>query len=40
MALRLKAFWLSFGMSVAGFLIAIVSLVVVLACGEVPHRWR
>jgi hypothetical protein len=28
------------GMSVAGFLIAIVPLVVALACGEVPHRWR
>jgi len=39
MALRLKTFWWSFGMSVAGFLIAI-SLVVALCMGEVPHRWR
>lgn len=38
-ALRLKTFWWSFGMSVAGFLIAVVSLVVALACGEIPHRW-
>ena len=40
MALRLKTFWWSFGMSAAGFLIAVISLVVALACGEVPHRWR
>jgi len=40
MALRLKTFWWSFGMSAAGFLLAIISLVVALACGESPHRWR
>jgi hypothetical protein len=40
MALRLKTFWWSFGMSAVGFVIAIISLVVALACGEVPHRWR
>src|SRR5688572_17992305 len=40
MALRLKTFWWSFGMSAAGFLIAIISLVVALCFGEVPHRWR
>lgn len=40
MALRLKTFWWSFGMSVAGFLIAIVSLIVALCFGDVPHRWR
>ncbi|MBN9520259.1 hypothetical protein J0H58_17310 [bacterium] len=40
MALRLKTFWWSFGMSAAGFAIAVVSLVVALCSGEVPHRWR
>lgn len=40
MALRLKTFWWSFGMSVIGFLIAVTSLIVALACGEMPHRWR
>lgn len=40
MALRLKTFWWSFGMSAAGFLIAIISLVVALCVGEFPHRWR
>lgn len=40
MTLRLKTFWWSFGMSVAGFLIAVVSLIVALACGEMPRRWR
>lgn len=40
MALRLKTFWWSFGMSAAGFVIAIISLVVALCFGEVPHRWR
>ena len=40
MALRLKTFWWSFGMSAAGFLIAIISLVVALCFGDVPHRWR
>lgn len=40
MALRLKTFWWSFGMSAAGFLISIISLVVALCMGEVPHRWR
>ncbi len=37
MALRLKTFWWSFGMSVVGFVIAIISLIVALANGEVPH---
>lgn len=36
MALRLKTFWWSFGMSAAGFLIAIISLVVALCLGK-PH---
>lgn len=40
MALRLKTFWWSFGMSAAGFLISIISLAVALCMGEVPHRWR
>ena len=40
MALRLKTFWWTFGLSAAGFLIAIVSLVVALCFGEMPHRWR
>jgi hypothetical protein len=40
MALRLKTFWWSFGMSVAGFLLAIVSLAVALCVGDLPHRWR
>jgi hypothetical protein len=40
MVLRLKTFWWSFGMSVAGFLIAIISRVVALCLGEIPHRWR
>jgi hypothetical protein len=40
MALRLKTFWWSFGMSAVGFVIAIISLVVALCTGEVPHRWR
>jgi hypothetical protein len=40
MALRLKTFWWSFAMSVAGFLIAIISLIVALAFGEIPHRLR
>lgn len=40
MALRLKTFWWTFGMSAAGFLIAIISLVVSLCFGEVPQRWR
>jgi len=40
MALRLKTFWWSFGMSAAGFLISIISLVVALCIGEFPHRWR
>jgi hypothetical protein len=40
MALRLKTFWWSFGLSAAGFLIAIVSLVVALCFGEFPHRLR
>jgi hypothetical protein len=40
MALRLKTFWWSFGMSAAGFLISIVSLVVALCVGEFPLRWR
>lgn len=40
MALRLKTFWWSFGMSVAGFVIAIVSLIVALCTGDLPHRWR
>jgi hypothetical protein len=40
MALRLKTFWWSFGMSAAGFVIAIISLVVALCFGEMPHRWR
>ena len=40
MALRLKTFWWSFGMSAAGFVIAIVSLVVSLCGGQAPVRWR
>jgi len=40
MALRLKTFWWSFGMSAAGFLISIVSLIVALCVGEFPLRWR
>jgi hypothetical protein len=40
MALRLKTFWWSFGISAAGFLIAIASLVVALCFGDFPHRWR
>ncbi|WP_020470612.1 hypothetical protein [Zavarzinella formosa] len=40
MALRLKTFWWSFGMSATGFVIAIVSLIVSLACGEIPRRWH
>jgi hypothetical protein len=39
MALRLKTFWWSFGISAAGFLIAVVSLVVALCFGHFPH-WR
>lgn len=34
MRLRLNAFWWSFGLSVAGFLISIVSLAVALTLGE------
>ncbi len=40
MALRLKTFWWSFGMSAAGFVIAVVSLVVALCFGDIPQRWR
>ncbi|QEL14166.1 hypothetical protein [Limnoglobus roseus] len=40
MALRLRTFWWTFGMSVTGFVIAIISLVVSLCYGEVPHRWK
>ena len=40
MALRLKTFWWSFGMSAAGFLISIISLIVARCIGEFPHRWR
>ena len=40
MALRLRTFWWSFGISAAGFLIAIVSLIVALCFGDFPHRWR
>lgn len=40
MALRLKTFRWTFGMSAAGFLVAVLSLAVALAWGEVPHRWR
>ena len=36
-ALRLKTFWWTFGLSVAGFLIAIVSLIVALCFGEFPR---
>lgn len=38
MALRLKTFWWTFGMSVAGFVLSIVSLIVALTFGEFPHR--
>jgi len=40
MALRLKTFWWTFGLSAAGFLIAVVSLVVALCFGDTPRRWR
>ncbi len=40
MALRLKTFWWSFGMSVAGFVIAILSLFVALFYGGAPHMIR
>ncbi|OWK40312.1 hypothetical protein [Fimbriiglobus ruber] len=40
MALRLKTFWWSFGMSVTGFVIAVLSMIVALCSGEIPHRWR
>lgn len=40
MALRLKTFWWSFGMSAVGFVVAIVSLIVALCAGDSPHRWR
>jgi hypothetical protein len=40
MALRLKTFWRSFGMSAAGFLIAIATQIVVVAYGALPHWWR
>lgn len=39
MALRLKTFWWSCGMSAIGFVMAVISLVVALCLGEVPHRW-
>jgi len=38
MALRLKTFWWSFGMSVVSFTLSVVSLIVALAFGEFPHR--
>lgn len=37
MALRLKTFWWTFGMSAAGFILSIISLVVALWFGTVPH---
>jgi hypothetical protein len=40
MALRLKTFRWTFGLSVAGFLISIVSLAVALLFGDFPHRLR
>jgi hypothetical protein len=40
MALRLKTCWWTFGRSVAGFLISIVSLAVALLFGDFPHRLR
>jgi hypothetical protein len=40
LALRLKTFWWSFGMSAAGFVIAVVSLIVALCTGDFLHRWR
>jgi hypothetical protein len=39
MALRLKTFWWTFGMSAAGFVLALISLVVALCFGGLPH-WR
>lgn len=38
MALRLKTFWWTFWLSVAGFAISIVSLGVALLFGDFPHR--
>jgi hypothetical protein len=38
MALRLKTFWWTFGLSVAGFVLSIVSLVIALLFGDFPHR--
>jgi hypothetical protein len=40
MALRLKTFWWTFGLSVAGFVISIVSLFVALLFGDFPNRFR
>lgn len=38
MSLRLKTFWWSFWLSVAGFVISIVSLVIALVFGDFLHR--
>lgn len=38
MALRLKTFWWSFGLSVAGFVISIISIIIALVFGDFLHR--
>lgn len=40
MALRLKTFWWTFGLSVAGFGMSILSLIVALVFGDFLHRVR
>ncbi len=40
MALRLKTFWWTFWLSIAGFAISIISLIVALVFGEFPGRPR
>jgi len=40
MALRLKTFWWTFGLSVAGFAISILSLVIALWFGDIPRRFH